>query len=105
MTIKEIKKLMRIGEVADLLGYKSSKTIWRLIREGRCVKPISENSGPAYWLAEEVRAIESRIAEGGTTDDIRALVNERHAARKNQDKLEEKNKGMLKIFPKEDVLQ
>ena len=46
--------LLRIDEVMQMTGYKSRSSIYRLIRQNRCPRPVVIGGGRVRWRSNEI---------------------------------------------------
>ena len=74
-------KLVRIGEVKSVFGYRSNSSIYALIKDGLFTRPVSTQKRSVGWPDQEVESICKARVAGCTDDRIRALVDRLHQTR------------------------
>lgn len=74
--------LLRIEAVKAELGYRSNASIYTQVREGLFPKPVPIGQRSVSWPDYEVQAIMAARIAGKNDDEIRELVADLHAKRK-----------------------
>lgn len=72
--------LLRLPRLEPILGIKRP-TIYRHIKAGLFIRPTYLGPRVAVWSSDEVELIVAAVAKGATETQLKALVNELHAAR------------------------
>jgi len=72
---------IRLPEVKTRSGYRSSASIYNLVRDGLFTKPIKIGMRSVAWPDYEVDSINTARLAGYSDDQIRAHVNELHLHR------------------------
>ena len=73
--------IWRIDSCKAEAGYRSTASIYNLIRDGLWTKPVPIGQRSVGWPDDEVRALCAARIGGMTESDIRNLVNRLHARR------------------------
>ena len=73
-------KLWRLPIVLDAVGIKGA-LLYRLISEGRFVRPVKISDRASAWPSTEVQSIIDLKIRGGSDDELKRLVRQLHAAR------------------------
>ena len=74
---------MRIAEVKRETGFRSHTTVYGHIKGGLFTKPVPIGQRAVGWPSEEVQAINAARIAGQSDDEVRELVNELHARRRD----------------------
>lgn len=76
-----MKKLLRFRAVLDATGLKRS-SLYRLIAARRFPRPIQLGERMAAWPSDEVEAFIAVCVRGASAEELRALVQQLEAARR-----------------------
>lgn len=73
--------IWRLETCKAATGYRSTASIYQLIKKGLWPKPVNINIRSVGWPSDEVIAINAARIAGRTDDQIRELVVRLHAKR------------------------
>jgi prophage regulatory protein len=73
--------ILRMPAVKAETGHSSHASIYGAIHAGLFTHPVAIGQRSVGWPSDEVAAINAARIAGKTDDEIRALVNQLHAAR------------------------
>jgi len=73
--------ILRLTAVKAETGYRSSASIYNLIRAGLWTKPVAIGERSVGWPDDECKAINAARIAGRSEDEIRELVKLLHARR------------------------
>lgn len=73
--------IWRLETCKAATGYRSTASIYQLIKKGLWPKPVNINVRSVGWPSDEVIAINAARIAGRTDDQIRELVVRLHAKR------------------------
>ena len=73
--------ILRMPAVKAETGHRSHASIYTAIHAGLFVMPVAIGQRSVGWPSEEVKAINTARIAGKSDADIRALVDQLHAAR------------------------
>ena len=73
--------IWRLETCKAATGYRSTASIYQLIKKGLWPKPVNINVRSVGWPSDEVIAINAARIAGRTDDQIRELVERLHAKR------------------------
>ena len=74
--------IWRIETCKQYSGYKSTASIYNNIRDGLWTDPVKIGRRSVGWASDEVEAINNYRIAGASDEQIRGLVTELHAQRK-----------------------
>ena len=74
--------IWRIETCKQYSGYKSTASIYNNIRDGLWTDPVKIGRRSVGWASDEVEAINNDRIAGASDEQIRGLVTELHAKRK-----------------------
>lgn len=69
------------NDIAERRG-QSRPHIWRLVKQGDLPKPVKLSAGCTRWPAHEIEAIDRARLAGANDADIRKLIADMYAARR-----------------------
>ncbi len=75
--------IWRLETCKAATGYRSTASIYQLIKKGLWPKPVNINGRSVGWPDAEILAINAARIAGQTDDQIRELVQSLHAKRNN----------------------
>ena len=74
--------IWRFETCKQYAGYKSTASIYNNIRDGLWTDPVKIGRRSVGWASDEVEAINNYRIAGASDEQIRGLVTELHAKRK-----------------------
>ena len=78
-----LMNIWRLETCKAATGYRSTASIYQLIKKGLWTKPVNINVRSVGWPDSEILAINAARIAGQTDDQIRELVQSLHAKRNN----------------------